>query len=58
MTIRLASVTDDELMNLLTQYLSIEDGEYAYTEPVDGSLYLISLLASYVLPVLIMVGLF
>ena len=57
-TIRLASVTDDELMNLLTQYLSIEDGEYAYTEPVDGSLYLISLLASYVLPVLIMVGLF
>ena len=57
-TVRLANVSDDELMSLLTQYLSTEDGEYAYTEPADSSLYLLNLFLAYVLPVLIMVGLF
>ena len=57
-TVRLANVLDDELMSLLTQYLSTEEGEYAYTEPADSSLYLLNLFLAYVLPVLIMVGLF
>ena len=57
-TVRLANVSDDELMSLLTQYLSTEEGEYAYTEPADSSLYLLNLFLVYVLPVLIMVGLF
>ena len=57
-TVRLANVLDDELMSLLTQYLRTEDGEYAYTEPADSSLYLLNLFLAYVLPVLIMVGLF
>ena len=57
-TVRLANVSDDELMSLLTQYLSTEEGEYAYTEPADSSLYLLNLFLAYVLPVLIMVGLF
>ena len=57
-TVRLANVSDDELMSLLTQYLSTKDGEYAYTEPADSSLYLLNLFLVYVLPVLIMVGLF
>ena len=57
-TVRLSGVSDDELMSLLTQYLRTEDGEYAYTEPADSSLYLLSLFMAYVLPVLIIVGLF
>ena len=57
-TVRLSGVSDDELMSLLTQYLRTEDGEYAYTEPADSSLYLLNLFLAYVLPVLIMVGLF
>ena len=57
-TVRLSGVSDDELMSLLTQYLRTEDGEYAYTEPADSSLYLLNLFLAYVLPVLVMVGLF
>ena len=57
-TVRLSGVLDDELMSLLTQYLRTEDGEYAYTEPADSSLYLLNLFLAYVLPVLVMVGLF
>ena len=55
-TIPLSGVDDSELMTLLQQHLP--KGGYAYTDPVDSSSYLLSLFMAYILPVLIMVGLF
>ena len=55
-TIPLSGVDDSELMTLLQQHLP--KGGYAYTDPVDSSSYLLSLFMAYILPVLVMVGLF
>ena len=55
-TVPLSGVDDSELMTLLQQHLP--KGGYAYTDPVDSSSYLLSLFMAYILPVLIMVGLF
>ena len=55
-TIPLSRVDDSELMTLLQQHLP--KGGYAFTDPVDSSSYLLSLFMAYILPVLIMVGLF
>ena len=52
-TVRLSGVSDAELMKQLEEHLP--DG--AYTEPVDESAYFLSLILSYVLPLLLMVGL-
>ncbi len=54
MTVRLSGVSDVELMNQLEEHLP--DG--AYTEPVDNSAYLLNLFLAYILPILVMVGLF
>ena len=57
-TIRPDSLTDDSLNDLLDEHLNYQDGESYYSQPVDSSLYLLNLFLAYVLPVLIMVGLF
>ncbi len=51
-TVPLSGVRDDSLMADLQEHT-----DYSYTEPVDSSSYLLSLILSYVLPMLIMVGL-
>ena len=53
-TVRLSGVSDVELMNQLEEHLP--DG--AYTKPVDNSAYLLNLFLAYILPILVMVGLF
>ena len=53
-TIPLSGVDDLELQSQLEEHL----GGDAYTEPVDGSVYLLNLFLAYGLPVLVMVGLF
>ena len=53
-TVRLSGVSDAELMKQLEEHLP--DG--AYTEPVDNSAYLLNLFLAYILPILVMVGLF
>ena len=53
-TVRLSGVSDAELMKQLEEHLP--DG--AYTEPVDNSAYLLNLVLAYILPILVMVGLF
>ena len=53
-TIPLSGVEDPDLQNQLQEHL----GGDAYTEPVDGSVYLLNLFLAYGLPVLVMVGLF
>ena len=57
-TIRPDSLTDDSLNDLLDEHLNYQDGESYYSQPVDSSLYLLNLFLAYVLPVLVMVGLF
>ncbi len=57
-TIPPAGTTDTELVPLLSEHLNSQDGEYYYTEPVDGSVYLLNLFLAYGLPILVMVGLF
>ena len=54
-TVPLATVNDTELLSLLEQHLP--DGGDAYTKPVDSSTYLLSLFLSYILPLVVMVGL-
>ena len=54
-TVPLATVNDTELLSLLEEHLP--DGGDAYTKPVDSSTYLLSLFLSYILPLVVMVGL-
>ena len=54
-TVPLSGVTDLELQSLLDEHLP-EDGG-AHTDPVDSSAYLLSLFLSYILPLVVMVGL-
>ena len=54
-TVPLATVDDTELLSLLEEHLP--DGGDAYTKPVDSSTYLLSLFLSYILPLVVMVGL-
>ena len=54
-TVPLSGVTDLELQSLLEEHLP-EDGG-AHTDPVDSSAYLLSLFLSYILPLVVMVGL-
>ena len=51
-TVPLAGVDDPELLAMLEEH-----ADHAYTEPVDESAYFLSLILSYVLPLLLMVGL-
>ena len=51
-TVPLANLDDQELMGLLKEH-----GVVAYTDPVDSSTYLLSLFLSYILPLVVMVGL-
>ena len=53
-TVRLSGVSDAELMDQLMEHLP----DCAYTEPVDNSAYLLNLFLAYILPILVMVGLF
>ena len=54
-TVPLATVDDTELLSLLEEHLP--DGGDAYTKPVDSSAYLLSLFLTYILPLVVMVGL-
>ena len=54
-TVPLAGVDDTELYRDLEEHLP--DGGDAYTKPVDSSTYLLSLFLSYILPLVVMVGL-
>ncbi len=51
-TVPLAGVEDSELSALLEEHTDV-----SYTEPVDSSAYLLSLFLSYILPLVVMVGL-
>ena len=51
-TVPLAGVEDTELSGLLQEHTKV-----SYTDPVDGSTYLLSLFLSYILPLVVMVGL-
>ena len=51
-TVPLAGVEDNELSALLEEHTDV-----SYTEPVDSSAYLLSLFLSYILPLVVMVGL-
>ena len=52
-TVPLAGVQDDSLLQLLKDH-----GVEASTQPVDSSTYLLNLFLAYVMPILVMVGLF
>ena len=51
-TVPLAGLDDEELMPMLKEH-----AERYYTNPVDSSAYLLSLFLSYILPLVVMVGL-
>ena len=51
-TVPLAGVDDTELSDLLQEHTKV-----SYTNPVDSSTYLLSLFLSYILPLVVMVGL-
>ncbi len=52
-TVPLAGVSDDSLLPLLKEH-----GVEASTQPVDSSTYLLNLFLAYIMPILVMVGLF